>query len=62
MGTVLVIGWPKARLSQDGGCLGDLRVEHDVEVGIAQRGQLRRRAVERCDDVYVDTKIVRAVW
>ena len=56
IGTVFVIGCPKVRSSQLRGRAGDLGIEHDVEVGLAEPGEIGRRRAERRDDVDVDAE------
>ena len=51
-------GLPERPLQPLRGRGGDLRIEHDVEVGVAEAREIGRRRAERRDDMDVDAELV----
>ena len=56
IGMVLIAGWPNVRCSHCAVWRGDFRIEHDVEIGIAEPGEVGGRGAERRDDIHVDAE------
>ena len=56
IGTVRTAGWRSVRFEPLRRLRGDLGIEHDVEVGVAEAGDVGGAGAERRDDVDVDTE------